>query len=392
MTTRKLLFPERAHEALGRRFYRHRKDWLAGGGEWPVHVSLGGVTESDAVRYIDHVRNWIRAWQAYNGPGAVEWRQRRWRTLGTQQLPERLILASPGEVAESIGEAPRWRTAKERYAHMIGRWPALHPRLSRHFDILADYSAPDFDRLESLLSWLEKNPRSDCYPRQLPVAGMDSKWLGARKALVVDLICALRGLDPAGMDFYQCCGLRSPPSLIRMRICDPALRRLTGGLGDVSAPADDIARLALPARRVFIVENLQTGIAFTDLPGAVVFMGLGYNVDGLARLDWIHGADCFYWGDIDTHGFAILSRARSHFPRIRSLLMDEKTLLDHASLWVTEMQPHAADWLPHLTDAEQRVYQGLKQNRWGTAIRLEQERIFWPRIKGLLPPPLSAFP
>lgn len=83
------------------------------------------------------------------------------------------------------------------------------------------------------------------------------------------------------------------------------------------------------------------------------------------------------WGDLDTHGFAILHRARSYLPTLKSVLMDEDTLLSHKALWVDEKEQHpAAEWAL-LTAAEQVVYQGLKQQRWGQNVRLEQERIAW---------------
>ena len=39
--------------------------------------------------------------------------------------------------------------------------------------------------------------------------------------------------------------------------------------------------------------------------------------------------DLVYWGDLDTHGFAILNRLRECFPHARSMLMDRATLLAH---------------------------------------------------------------
>jgi hypothetical protein len=39
--------------------------------------------------------------------------------------------------------------------------------------------------------------------------------------------------------------------------------------------------------------------------------------------------------DIDTHGFAILSQARSVFPELKSLLMDRETLLANRPLWAS---------------------------------------------------------
>jgi hypothetical protein len=125
------------------------------------------------------------------------------------------------------------------------------------------------------------------------------------------------------------------------------------------------------------VENLQTGLAFTDRHSAAVIFGLGYAVELLGQISWLQGADCRYWGDLDTHGFAILDRLRACLPHARSLLMDEATLLEHRPLWSREDRPVCGLELRRLDDAERAVYEGLAGDRWGPAVRLEQERIGW---------------
>jgi hypothetical protein len=177
--------------------------------------------------------------------------------------------------------------------------------------------------------------------------------------------------------FYGRCGLKAPPQLIRLRILDDSLRQRIGGLSDLSVPWEQLAELDLPVSNLFIIENLQTGLAFDDLPGSIVIMQLGYGVDVLGRLPWVARAHCIYWGDLDTHGFAILNRARSYLPELNSVLMDEETLHSYQDLWVEEKDQHAAETLPLLTDPEQAVYQAIKRNAWGQNVRLEQERIAW---------------
>jgi hypothetical protein len=206
---------------------------------------------------------------------------------------------------------------------------------------------------------------------------LDSKWLEKRKGLLADLIDAVRGESSTGGDFFQRCGLKAPPQLLRLRILDDKLRRRVGGLDDISAPWEQLAGIDFPVSNVFIVENLQTGLAFDDLLGSVVIMQLGYGVDVLGRLPWVAKAHCVYWGDLDTHGFAILNRARSYLPELKSVLMDEETLHGHQDLWVQEKDQHGAETLPLLTDLEQAVYQAIKCNAWGQNVRLEQERIAW---------------
>ena len=378
-------FPDDIQKELKRRFKNKHRQWLDESGNpeqpeesaWPLEVTLGIPTENQALKQVEDVRVWVAAWQSWHGVGFISWNDRRWRKLGVQRLPERLVLGGPEEVAQWIGEADRWDRAQQRYRDLIGLWPQLANKLPRYFAILADYSEVDYRRLVDMVAWIEKNPASNLYPRQLPVSGLDGKWLEKRKGLLADLVDAVRGGSSTESDFFQRCGLKAPPQLIRMRILDNGLRQRVGGLGDISAPWEQLIYLDLPVSNVFIVENLQTGLAFDDLPGSIVIMQLGYGVDVLGRLPWAAKAQCVYWGDVVTHGFAILNRARSYLPELKSVLMDEETLRSHQDLWVEERDQHGAEALPLLTEVEQAVYQSIKRHAWGQNVRLEQERIAW---------------
>jgi hypothetical protein len=50
----------------------------------------------------------------------------------------------------------------------------------------------------------------------------------------------------------------------------------------------------------------------------------GYGFDNLAAALWLQQKDIYYWGDIDTHGFAILNQLRGFFPHAVSFLMDQR--------------------------------------------------------------------
>ena len=372
--------PEDVRQFLARRLHSKHREWLIGDpsqSPWPLEIALGIPTEQAALRQVDGVRAWVSAWHSWQGVGTLSWCERRWKALGVQRLPEKLALNGPGDVAMWVGESARWERAQSRQRTLTARWPVLAQQLPRYFDVLADYGDADFRRLAEMLGWIANHPKSDLYPRQLPVSGLDSKWLDGRKGLLTDLVAAIQEDSLSDLNFYQRCGLKAPPLLVRMRVLDQTLRARIGGVGDITAPVDDLAGIHWPASHVFIVENLQTGLAMSDMPGAVVFMRLGYNVDVLARLPWLAHAKCLYWGDLDTHGFAILHRARSYIPELQSVLMDEDTLLQHEALWVDESAQHPAAKLTLLTEQEQQLYQALKQQRWGQNVRLEQERIDW---------------
>lgn len=359
------------------------KDWLIGGGQWPLTIRLGSPTEREAVSQVTAVRAWVSQWEAQQLGVTVDWEQRTWPRLGTQRLPAQVWLDSPEAVAQLVGESRRWATAKARYVQMCSCWPVFAGStvLARYFEELSDYSEDDFNRLTRLLTWLLENPDSQCYVRQLPIPGLDTKWIGggSRKGLVTDLMRVLQNA-PDAQDFHEVCGLRKTAHRIRMRVLCPRLRQLVGGLADIEAPLADLCALPLRPSRVLVVENQETGVALPDLPGTVVFMRLGNAVNVLGDVPWLRETPVTYWGDLDTYGFAILARARKALPHAQSLLMDEATLLNHQALWVDEPKQTAAAELSYLTPEEQFVYAGLLAQTWGPRVRLEQERLVWPEV------------
>jgi hypothetical protein len=373
-----LKLPNDIRELLKKKFISKHREWLkASVSGWPLEINLGIPTEQDALKQPDNVRAWISAWKTWQASGSLVWSERHWRSLGTQSVPEKLVLEGPDDVAGWIGEAARWSRAAARFKSLVQRWPALIDALSKHFNVLADYEDSDFLSLTEMLSWICANPHSNLYIRQVPVAGIDSKWLESRKSLVCELFAAIQGDTSEDRNFFKRCGFRPQPQLIRMRILDKNLRSQFNGLGDISAPLDEIASLGITPAVTFIVENIQTALAFNDLKNSVVLMGLGYGVDVLGKIPWLHQTRCIYWGDIDTHGFAILNRARSYLPCLETVLMDEATLLGHRKLWVEEKEQNAATELALLTSTEQTLFQSLKNDTWGHHVRLEQERIRW---------------
>ncbi len=378
-----LLEPEAVAQRLRVRYRNQRRRWLAGEGEWPLTVSLGPPSERQASEHLTRVRDWQDTWRRWQGPARVRWEERRWPALGTQRIPVEVLFDTARAVADYLDESETWKRAVARFEEVARRWPELGPILPRHFGVLADWSETDFQRLLDLLQWLDRHSATGLYIRQLSVSGVDSKWLETRRSVVEAWLRTLRRRGDDA-DLHGLTGLRRLPVTLRMRLLDADLRREMGGLGDISAPASELAELDLAVQNVFIVENLQTGLAFEDMEGAVVFMRQGYAVEPFAGLSWLARCRCHYWGDLDTHGFAILDRLRRHVPHARSLLMDEQTLLAHESLWGTEASPAATAQLSRLSEQEQRMFDGLRQHRWGVRVRLEQERIpwhfAWPRI------------
>jgi hypothetical protein len=383
MSEPKRLTPQQALALLRKKWDAHHASWLVSprADVWPFTVVLHDLTEKQVSTSLGPTREWVQAWRAWDpGSCSVEWAGRRWSS-GDQELPMRLVVSSADAAAALLGHKSGWDRAKRRYAQWCDYFPKLAGARAaiRQCDaVFFDYSDEDFARLNSLLQWLLENPRSDLYLRQLPVPHVDTKWVEKRRGAVTDLVRHLVDA-PEAAGLHDVCGLRTEPSRMRIRVLCPQLRAQLGGLCDIEAPSGELAALPIRPRICIVVENQNTGIALPDIAGAVVFMRLGLAVDQLEAIVWIRDAAAqVYWGDLDTHGFAALARARRRFPAMVSVLMDEETLLTHRSMWVREEKPSKVESPQSLTLEELAVYDGIRSNWWGSQVRLEQERIAWP--------------
>lgn len=259
--------------------------------------------------------------------------------------------------------------------------PALLAWLSRR-PIQALDLAERWERLLAVVAWLQAHPRPAVYLRQVDVPGVDSKFIEAHRGVLAELLDL--ALPPEVIEthatgvaqFTRRFGFLDKPVRIRFRPLDPALPSLPGceGLPDITLDAASFAALALPVERVFITENETNFLAFPPATHAIVVFGAGYGWEALARAAWLHRCQLRYWGDNDTHGFAILDQLRGFFPHAASFLMDRETLLAHRSHWGEEPEPARHD-LSRLTTEEAAVYDDLRFDRHQPKLRLEQERI-----------------
>ncbi len=155
-------------------------------------------------------------------------------------------------------------------------------------------------------------------------------------------------------------------------------------LSEATLRVEELAVLPVTVRTGVVVENETTYLTLPVPEGGVLLWGKGFEVSRIGALPWLLEADVHYWGDLDTHGFAILHQLRAWLPQTRSFLMDRETLVEHRDRWGREPAPTAAR-LDRLTDDETGLYSDLVSDRLGEAVRLEQERIDWAWAVARLP-------
>ncbi|MGD9584177.1 MAG: DUF3322 domain-containing protein [Lysobacterales bacterium] len=355
------------------------RDALTGNARFPLRLALKSPGSTDITERFDAVRAWAAALAATDYL-RIEWQNIRHRVQGGQKLPASVWIETLDDALRWLGKRREWERFSAQLAATRQTHPALLPWLAKR-PLQALELAAEWPRLLAVVRWLVAHPRPGIYLRQVDIPGIHSKFIEAHRGVLAELLDLALPVDAVDQgktgvaQFSGRYGFLEKPTRIRLRVLDPAIVAVPGTTcPDLSLDADNVSRLTLPLRRVFITENETNFLAFPQVPDAAVIFGAGYGWEALARSRWLEDCAIHYWGDIDTHGFAILDRLRGHFDRVESLLMDRATLDAHAAVWGHEDQPLRTDLL-RLTPAESALYDDLRDNRIRAGLRLEQEHI-----------------
>ncbi|OJU40384.1 MAG: hypothetical protein BGN97_11085 [Microbacterium sp. 69-10] len=231
------------------------------------------------------------------------------------------------------------------------------------------------ESLMSTLTWLREHPNlGEWTARQLPVPDVDTKWLEDHEDLVRSFI-----------DRDVAAELKPRPAVVHFTYADPAYRATGGRRHDAWTEGDTHSPAYLPSN-VVIVENRDCRLHFPPIEDTIIVEGEGKAAGTLVKVDWIRQAErIIYWGDLDSDGFAILSRLRNDLRTrglaVESMLMDSVAWAKYARFAVNRdkdgnpLKPSTVE-LPHLVGGEKDCYAILaSQGRGADARRVEQERI-----------------
>lgn len=353
---------------------------------FPIEIRFRTPGGKFLLENFEMVRTWIheiRSDSREDQPKGYDilWKKIAHRNLGEQQLPWRLVFRSAEDWLFFIKRERKAAQFSALAAYTRDYLPELTGYLAE-YPLKALALADDWSALIRVCQWFKAHPDPGVYIRELDIPGVDTKFIESRKSSLMALLprvldaggsqTSITGLSRHGFERKFC--LKYDPPLVRFRMLDPVRRRK--GFSDLSVPVGQLACTPLEVDRIFITENKINGLSFPELSQSMVIFGLGYGVDMLAEISWMASCEIIYWGDIDTHGFSILSMLRGQFPTVQSMLMDRDTLMAHKELWGSEEKDkrHTGD-LHHLTPHELELFRELKQNIHGTHVRLEQERI-----------------
>ena len=361
---------------------------VTGEAPFPQRLVMKRPTSAELGERFDEARSWSASLRAMPHV-RFTMREFRHRILGLNTLPHQAWIDTAEDALAMLGKGPEARQFRQVMESTKRRQPSLLVWLERK-PLRALALAGDWERLLDVVGWLQDHPRPGVHLRQVDVAGVHTKFVEDHRRTLGELLDV--AMPPECIDrsatgvagFARRYGFLDKPERIRFRILDRKHSLLPAGDNqDVTLDVDSFAALGIGVSTVFVTENEINFLAFPPVDDSMVIFGSGYGFDTLGSARWVARCRLYHWGDIDTHGFAILNELRHHFSHAQSFLMDRETFLAFQPLWVKETTRTDRD-LSKLTPDECALYDDLRYDRLGVALRLEQERVGFGWVKEAL--------
>jgi hypothetical protein len=373
------ILPDDATLSIRRREWDNRgnlKRRFSGDRPYPIRFNLRPPTGRQGVADIIGFKEWLNAWRNSPHTSKVIWEPRNYRNIGGVEVPKDLVINSNAELIDFLGvkakiDSEHWEKVMRP---VMSYRRDLYPALLEHLATLDVMLPIDGELLATLLPQLYQGMGEGRFLRGVSLSGVDTKFLEKFKSLVVSLLDVIHGgavSSEGGLESWLGCS-PAPRGWLTVRPLCQEIRMKMGGIPLLMLDQEYLRETGLPADKILVVENKESGLALPELPGVVAVFGGGKNVSWMSG-GWLIGKEVAYWGDIDTWGMDILSHARDLCPHVRPLMMTEE-VLDEFSYGIAKEEESVWATPLNLTADELALYERLSEMP-SSARRLEQERL-----------------
>ncbi|MGJ1269848.1 Wadjet anti-phage system protein JetD domain-containing protein [Sphingobacterium spiritivorum] len=299
------------------------------------------------------------------------------RSHGLQDIPQSIRFDTLQDFLKFIGKVKEYEEFESNCNLINSEIPELKDwTIKNPLKIVQNQNK--WENLLKVCRYFTQNPKPNLYIRELPI-NVHTKFIERNKGVIRELLDTLltEHVNSDSKEFEKRFHLKFSEPLIRFKILDKEIsQKYFSGIDDLAIPVSQFETLNLPIKRVLVVENkttLYTALTLPKMDRSIAIFGSGFSVHNLKNAQWFSNVELLYWGDIDVHGFEILSQFRSYFPYAQSMLMDKTTF--ETFFENDKGTPTNISVMLNLTEEERQLYELLKINNW----RLEQEKIpfYW---------------
>ena len=257
---------------------------------------------------------------------SIEYQKVKTRKHGEQDIPVSISFLTEQDYLKYIGKEQGTVGFRKDVERILSAFPELVEWVCRFPNKVLDNHVLWGDLLK-VCTYFRSNPKPQMFIRELPIQ-VDTKFIERNKGIIKELldIIIAKSVNPDETRFETHFNLRYDEPVVRFRVLDKAMSQmLFSGIDDLSVPINQFQEVEIPVEVVYIVENKMNMLTFPPIHKSIVVWGHGFGVDLLKDVMWLRSKKILYWGDLDVHGFQILSELRSHFSQVESFLMDRET-------------------------------------------------------------------
>ena len=335
----------------------------------PIVIIGDKKPNADTLKFEAELTELISHSKEKKGYGySLEYQKVKTKKHGLQDVPTSISFQTEVDYLKFINKEKETIKFKNDLFQILFLFPELKDWAIKYPNKIIDN---DWNSLLKVCKYFKDIPHPHLYIRELPIQ-VHTKFIERNKSVIKELLDIIIA-DHVNSDekhFETRFNLKFDEPVVRFRILDALVsKRLISGIDDLCIPISQFQYLDLPVRNVYIVENKMNMLTFPMKDESMVVWGHGFGVDILKDVEWLKNKNIFYWGDIDVHGFQILSEIRSHFKHVESFLMDRDTFNE---FFEGDKSPETnVEKELCLTQEEKELFNYLKENN----LRLEQEKI-----------------
>lgn len=301
---------------------------------------------------------------------SIEYQKVKTKKHGEQDIPVSISFPTEHDFLKYIGKEQDTSSFREDSKMILSTYPVLKEWIIKYPNKILDNHKVWKDLLK-VCWYFKNNPKPQLYIRELPIQ-VDTKFIESNKGIIKELLNIIIAgqINEYENNFEKRFYLKYDEPIVRFRLLDQQLsKEFFLGANDISLPISQFKTIDIPIQTLYIVENKMNLLTFPTKDNSIVVWGHGFGVDIMKDVEWMKTKRIFYWGDLDTHGFQILSEVRNYFPQVKSFLMDSETF---GKFFEGNKGANSnVEKLLYLTQEERKMFEFLKENNY----RLEQEKI-----------------
>ena len=338
---------------------------------FPLDIVGNKKPSDDIIQFEKELTELISLSKEKKGYGySIGYQKIKTKKHGEQDVPVSISFSTEADYLKFLGKEKSSIGFREDVNKILFQFPILKEWICKYPNKVLENHA-EWNDLLRVCDYFKRNPIPHLYIRELPI-NVHTKFIEIHKSIIKELLEIIidKYVNTAETRFEARFNLKYDEPIIRFRILDKEISQNNFyGIEDISTPITQFKAIEIPVDTVYVVENKMNMLTFPYKSKSIVLWGHGFGVDIFKEVEWLNSKKIYYWGDLDAHGFQILSEIRTHFSQVESFLMDRGTFDNFFEGNIGSETKVEKDLF--LTQEEKLMFDYLKENNY----RLEQEKI-----------------